>query len=182
MKNHLGENVYQTYSGWRAACKKVNPAVKFEGDKDICTALGVGEWGGDEGSVFNRPVIIETPAAKPRTYNIFISENQLVIIRAALEAKRAVPKSDIEEGKELAEKIGDILDSKDGLTDCCINNLHEGGYSQSMKKKCEEQMLQDFYDYLEAAANVEDNMNASTNKERLADFYSFMHQKMNGVK
>ncbi len=53
MKNHLGEKEYQTYAGWRAACKKVNPAVTFEGNKDICNARGVGEWGGDVGSVYN---------------------------------------------------------------------------------------------------------------------------------
>lgn len=64
-KDHLGEREYSTWSGWRAACKKANPDVWFEGDKDIAQAMvgpkpykhgetkAIGEWDGDKGSVFN---------------------------------------------------------------------------------------------------------------------------------
>lgn len=56
VKNHLGDTEYQTYQGWRAACKKAHPACTFRGDKDIGGAVvdgkDIGEWGGDVGSVF----------------------------------------------------------------------------------------------------------------------------------
>ena len=51
--NHLDERTYQDYGAWRRACKAVDPNVVFEGDRDICQALGVGEWDGYEGSVYN---------------------------------------------------------------------------------------------------------------------------------
>ena len=54
-KNHLGEKEYQTYSAWRAACKAAG-ADRFEGDKETASAfkgkIGIGEWGGDKGSVY----------------------------------------------------------------------------------------------------------------------------------
>lgn len=56
-KNHMGETEYNTWSGWRAACKKVNPDYKIEGDKDIAQAMvdgkSIGEWDGEKGSVFD---------------------------------------------------------------------------------------------------------------------------------
>jgi hypothetical protein len=55
-KNHMGETEYNTYSGWRAACKKAG-ADEFEGDRDICQAKkggkGVGEWDGAVGTVYD---------------------------------------------------------------------------------------------------------------------------------
>lgn len=60
-KNHMGETEYQTYSAWRRAIKKAHPDAWFDGDADICQAMvgpkdnsakGVGEWGGDTGSVY----------------------------------------------------------------------------------------------------------------------------------
>ncbi len=55
-KNHMGETEYNTYSGWRAACKRAG-ADEFEGDRDICQAKkggkGVGEWDGVSGSVYD---------------------------------------------------------------------------------------------------------------------------------
>lgn len=56
VKNHMGETEYNTYSGWRAACKKAG-ADEFEGDRDICQAKkggkGVGEWDGAVGTVYD---------------------------------------------------------------------------------------------------------------------------------
>jgi hypothetical protein len=53
-RNHLGERTFETYEGWRKACKKVNPSVRFEGDRDICQALpGVGEWDGVSGCIYS---------------------------------------------------------------------------------------------------------------------------------
>lgn len=52
-KNFLGEKEYHTYQGWRTACKTKNPKVRFEGDKDICSAPGVGEWDGEKGVVYS---------------------------------------------------------------------------------------------------------------------------------
>lgn len=55
-KNHMDETEYNTYSGWRAACKRAG-ANSFDGDRDICQALkdgkGVGEWDGATGSVYD---------------------------------------------------------------------------------------------------------------------------------
>lgn len=64
-KNHLGDAEYNTWSGWRAAAKKKDPAVWFEGDKDIAQAMvgpkpykdgktiAIGEWDGEKGSIFS---------------------------------------------------------------------------------------------------------------------------------
>jgi hypothetical protein len=77
-KNHLGERTFETFSGWKAACKKVNKAAWFDGDEDICNAfvgprpykrgesLAVGEWDGAIGCIFQgdaKPA--EKPAEKP---------------------------------------------------------------------------------------------------------------------
>jgi hypothetical protein len=55
-KNHMGETEYNTYSGWRAACKRAG-ATEFDGDRDICQAMangkGIGEWDGATGSVYD---------------------------------------------------------------------------------------------------------------------------------
>ena len=55
-KNHMGETEYNTYAGWKAACRKAG-ADKFEGDRDICQAMkdgkGMGEWDGASGSVYD---------------------------------------------------------------------------------------------------------------------------------
>lgn len=53
-KNHMGETTYSNYGRWKAACRAIKPDVKFEGDKDICNAFGVGEWDGVEGSVWKK--------------------------------------------------------------------------------------------------------------------------------
>jgi hypothetical protein len=54
-KNHLGEEEYNSYSGWKSACRKVNPDCTFEGNNDCCNAKpGVGEWYGDKGCVYNQ--------------------------------------------------------------------------------------------------------------------------------
>lgn len=55
-KNHMGETEYNTYSGWKAACRRAG-ADQFDGDKDICQARkggkGVGEWDGAVGTVYD---------------------------------------------------------------------------------------------------------------------------------
>jgi len=51
--NYLGEKVFRTYESWKMACKKVNPNVVFEGDRDICEAKpGVGQWDGVKGVIY----------------------------------------------------------------------------------------------------------------------------------
>lgn len=56
MHNHLGEATQQTYSGWRAACRRAFPNGSMIGNKDIggwyIVDVQVGEWDGAEGSVF----------------------------------------------------------------------------------------------------------------------------------
>lgn len=66
MKNHLGEKEYQTYAGWKHACKKAagNNHLLIDGDKDIATAFSepfipcvlknaIGEWDGSKGCIYN---------------------------------------------------------------------------------------------------------------------------------
>jgi hypothetical protein len=67
-KNHMGENEYGTYTGWKAAAKKADAAVWFDGDKETCNAMvgpnpykrgetkGIGEWDGEKGSVYKSGV------------------------------------------------------------------------------------------------------------------------------
>lgn len=51
--NYLGEKVFHTYESWKIACKRVNPNVVFEGNKDICNAKpGIGEWDGVTGVIY----------------------------------------------------------------------------------------------------------------------------------
>lgn len=55
-KNHMGDREYQTYAGWKAACKKAHPGCEFRGDRDIGAAVvgnkDVGEWDGAIGFVY----------------------------------------------------------------------------------------------------------------------------------
>lgn len=63
--NHMNGREFQSFTGWKAACKKINPQVWFEGDKDIAQAFvgpnpyvkdqtkGIGEWDGVKGVVYN---------------------------------------------------------------------------------------------------------------------------------
>lgn len=60
-KNHMGDREYQTYGGWKAACKKAYPDCSFRGDRDIGAAVvgnkDVGEWDGAIGSVYAKTVV-----------------------------------------------------------------------------------------------------------------------------
>lgn len=68
MKNHLGETIYSSFSGWKRMIKKRvyaligNFSVKFDGDIDICeggyvNSFGIykslGQWDGETGSIIN---------------------------------------------------------------------------------------------------------------------------------
>lgn len=45
---------YHTYQGWKTTCKTKNPQVRFDDDKDICSALpAVGEWDGEKGVIYS---------------------------------------------------------------------------------------------------------------------------------
>lgn len=54
--NHLREREFTSYSGWKAACRKIKPDVVFSGDKDICSAGSVGEWDGAVGVIYSQKV------------------------------------------------------------------------------------------------------------------------------
>lgn len=67
-KNDMGETEYATYSGWKAAAKKADASVWFDGDKDIGQAMvgtkpfkkgetkSIGEWDGEKGCIFKSAV------------------------------------------------------------------------------------------------------------------------------
>lgn len=52
-KNHAGETTYSNYANWKSACKRIDPYVKFDGDKEICSAPGCGEWDGEVGTIYS---------------------------------------------------------------------------------------------------------------------------------
>ena len=54
-KNYMGEREFQTYEGWKRACKKIKPDAKFTGDRDI-DGCEVGEWDGAVGSIYNKSI------------------------------------------------------------------------------------------------------------------------------
>ena len=62
--NHMGDREYQTYSGWKVACKKAYPDCSFRGDRDIGAAVmgnkDVGEWDGAVGSVYKSTAVTES--------------------------------------------------------------------------------------------------------------------------
>jgi hypothetical protein len=70
--NHMNERTFETYAGWKKACKKMNPDVWFDGDEDIANAMvgpkpyvrgktrSIGEWDGAEGSVYNTSAVAES--------------------------------------------------------------------------------------------------------------------------
>ena len=77
MKNHLGENVQQTYNGWIRAIKAKHPSAVIEGNKDIAFAFihdttspigkrGAGEWTGDAGCQYLTQNQIELQKLKTR--------------------------------------------------------------------------------------------------------------------
>lgn len=68
-KNHMGERSFQTYGAWMAAVKKIKPDAKFDGDKDICCAPGVGEWDGETGSIYDKKKKVEENYANVRKYS-----------------------------------------------------------------------------------------------------------------
>jgi hypothetical protein len=80
-KNHMGETEYNTYAGWKAACRKAG-ADKFEGDRDICQAMkdgkGMGEWDGEKGSVYD-----DSHKKKKMTESKRLSESKETSIKAA---------------------------------------------------------------------------------------------------
>jgi len=53
MKNHLGEREFQTYEGWKRAVKKIDINAEFTGDREIDNAVGIGEWDGSVGCIYN---------------------------------------------------------------------------------------------------------------------------------
>lgn len=74
--NHMGERTFQTYAGWKKACKKINSEVWFDGDEDIANAMvgpkpyvrgktrSIGEWDGSEGSVYTTSTVTESDDVK----------------------------------------------------------------------------------------------------------------------
>lgn len=76
MRNDMGEVVFTTFAGWKAAVKKAFPDAWFDGDKDIANAFvgtkpykhketrSVGEWDGAEGLIFAKKAMPVTENAE----------------------------------------------------------------------------------------------------------------------
>lgn len=115
-KNHLGEPEQTTFAGWKRACRKVNPDVWFEGDKDIAQALvgpkpykhgetkSIGEWDGEKGSVYAHAKKVDEakgPKLKPQKF-----EPGWYVLDADNVPFHGPFKSDKEAGKELTKLSG----------------------------------------------------------------------------
>lgn len=86
-RDEHGDKVYNTWPGWKAACRKADPKCWFDGDIDISQALSgpkpfkegetfaVGEWDGEKGSVFNNPT---KPTAKSSVAQAAVAWTQLL--------------------------------------------------------------------------------------------------------
>ena len=92
----------QTYSGWKAACRRAFPGCTFRGDKDIGAAVldgkDVGEWDGAVGEVFKHLKESQSNADK------------LKELRAELKLMPSNPQTQAE-----YDMIDDLLDEIDKL-------------------------------------------------------------------
>ena len=106
--NHLGEREYNTYGGWIAAVKKIDPFAKFNGDRDINGAQSsdgkhLGEWDGEKGSVVvKKPTSIDETDKTDFSYNPYTdaskSNSSSTVPPVESEIKRT--KNDFELGKK----------------------------------------------------------------------------------
>lgn len=108
-ENHMGDRVQYTYSGWKAACKRVYPGCTFRGDKDIGAAVldgkDVGEWDGAEGCVFKKQTAKVNEAMRVRTpRQQKISQLKSEISQVANEIDKLAP-SDKKKREELFAKF-----------------------------------------------------------------------------
>lgn len=126
MVNHMGENEIRGYGNWKRALKKIYPEVKFDGDKDICTALvgnkGIGEWDGEVGVVYGnkhtkRP-LNENRADDTREYRTVVKDIDRVIadMRDKLIDVRADFESSEDRGAHLT-KLKKVLTGLRGVVD-----------------------------------------------------------------
>ena len=85
--NYLGEKVFHTYESWKVACKRVNPNVVFEGNRDICEAKpGVGQWDGVTGVIYKT----DDEAYDPTTPKNILKEKELAKARGVAAADEKI--------------------------------------------------------------------------------------------
>lgn len=118
-KNHLGNNEYNTWAGWRAAAKKAAAdadlgAVWFEGDKDIAQAMvgakpfatgktfSIGEWDGEKGDVNKANELADT---KKRMSKVTEAAGDLDAALKALKAAIAKGGEFPDEAYKIAKKF-----------------------------------------------------------------------------
>jgi hypothetical protein len=111
-KNHMGERTFQTFTGWKKACKQVNSEVWFDGDADIAQAMvgpkpykrgetkSIGEWDGAEGSIYNL-----NENDEPKVSQLDDEQGDL---EKQAETKPETEKVPSEVTKDLGEKIKEI--------------------------------------------------------------------------
>lgn len=72
-KNENGDQEFQTFRGWVRAVKLINLNAVINGDKDIASVAGIGEWDGAKGIIFNptlRAKFAEKAAATAAPLNL----------------------------------------------------------------------------------------------------------------
>lgn len=73
--DHMGHKEYQTYEGWKKACRKFHPDCTFRGDRDIGGAVvdgkDIGEWDGAVGVIFSNKRKSSLSKRKGQTLRMF---------------------------------------------------------------------------------------------------------------
>jgi hypothetical protein len=161
-KNHMGETEYNTYAGWKSACRKAG-ADKFEGDSDICQAMkdgkGIGEWDGATGSVYDDSHKKKKMAEgkKPDFLDLDKDGNKKESMKqAASDAKK--DKKKVDEGSEnKTPSMAHIKKMcKDGKTVAEICKMHPNCNQAELKKMiadCKKKMVAEGMDQRLKAAH-----------------------------
>jgi hypothetical protein len=171
-KNHMGETEYNTYAGWKAACRKAG-ADKFEGDRDICQAMkdgkGMGEWDGASGSVYDdshkKKKMAEGQSAK--------RDN-----RAEAAGKKVT--KDIEYDEKKTPSMAHIKKMcKDGKTVAQICKMHPNCNQAELKKMvadCKKKMVAEGMDQRLEAARAEGRAHGLRGHQHCGNNYDDMEE------
>jgi hypothetical protein len=171
-KNHMGETEYNTYAGWKAACRKAG-ADKFEGDRDICQAMkdgkGIGEWDGASGSVYDdshkKKKMAEGQSAK--------RDN-----RAEVAGKKVT--KDLEHDEKKTPTMAHIKKMcKDGKTVAQICKMHPNCNQAELKKMvadCKKKMVAEGMDQRLEAARSEGRAHGLRGHQHCGNNYDDMEE------
>lgn len=134
-RNHMGENEIHSFSKWKAACRRVNASVWFDGDSDISQALigpkpyvrgetkSIGEWDGETGSVYGN-AHIQKESVVMELSNATMSSYRKKAIADAMKKHHESGPSEIEackRAKNIARSVRLQLRRKNQLREAVLN-------------------------------------------------------------